>query len=239
MARSRLPRTRGGMVSPSTRSPTPILLHRDVAPPPTSYWVSRQAWSIATNGDALPAHIQDGASRGRGRTVVRRPGCGGGAPPSPRSAAAPRGRPARWARCLAGRRARPCLAPLWRLRAGGSSGSGAPNCRAGELGLVQPDLRGWGFARGSWTPRGRPGWEGRMCAPRVAEAPWGVVEEWVRVFGRSARVEPLGVPLSCLRPHWGPPRPRSVAAPLLLRPSWWQWRARSTALPRVGIGRVG
>lgn len=152
------------------------------------------------------------------------------APPLRRGA----GRPARWARCLAGRRARPCVAPLWRLRAGGSSGSGAPSCRAGELGLAA--IRGWGLVGLSWAPWGRPGRGGRVCASRVAGAPRAVAEERVRVFGHSPRVEPLG----CRSPGSG----RTGGPGLWLLPSRCGLRsggggegaAPGAARPRVGRG---
>lgn len=84
------------MVSPASHSPAPSLpappLCRTSLPPPAHDWLIRNALLEAANGDALPARTQDGAAGGCGRVAVRRPAGGRRLPP--RSAAAPRGRPA-------------------------------------------------------------------------------------------------------------------------------------------------
>uniref|UniRef100_A0A8B9M0V8 TBC1 domain family member 22B n=2 Tax=Accipitrinae TaxID=8955 RepID=A0A8B9M0V8_9AVES len=79
-----------------------------VTPPPARDWPIRDALPEATNGGLLPARTQDGAAEGCGRAAVRRPAGGRRLPP--RSAAAPRGRPAGGlARSLAGRPGPPLL----------------------------------------------------------------------------------------------------------------------------------
>lgn len=121
---------------------------------------------------------------------MRRPAGGRRLPP--RSAAAPRGRPAGGlARSLAGRPGPPLLSPPpWRPRAAGSSGSGAPSCRAGKRG---PGPAG----TGPLGPAGK-GCKRRSPLPQLGERWVGGLEQPL-CFGKGLSAAPtlvmgLGAP---------------------------------------------
>lgn len=169
--------------SPPSALPNPPLRVTSLRPPPRD-WPILNAFPEATNGGALPARTQDGAAGGSGRAAVRRPAGGRRLPP--RSAAAPRGRPAGGlARSLAGWPAGP--APP--LRHGGRKRSPVLEAERQAAGQVSAGPAGTDCPPppcGEWALRWRRGPFCPLC--------WGVAG----AVGQGRWLGGLGCPL-----QWG------------------------------------